>query len=70
MDHVLEASDVLWLKTKDGGEANLLHLAGADGPVVLVLPATGFPVKCDTTLVSSCRRLTLPTPGARTTSFV
>ena len=70
MYHVPEASDVLCLKTKDGGAANLLHLAGADGPVVLVLPANGFPVKCYTTLVSSCRTLTLPTPCVRTASFV
>ena len=58
------------LKTNDGVGVNLLRLAGADGPVVLVIPANGFPVKCYTTLVSSCRTVTLPTPGARTASFV
>lgn len=55
MDRALEASDVLCLETKDGGKASLLHLAGVEGPVVLVLPANGFHVKCYTTLVRHCQ---------------
>ena len=51
MDRALEASDVLCLETKDGGKASLLHLAGVEGPIVLVLPANGFHVKCYSTLV-------------------
>ena len=56
MRDALGPSGVLRVKTEDGGEVTLLHLAGRDGAVVLVLPANGFHVKCDTTLVSVCGR--------------
>ena len=52
MEQTLAESSLLAIDTSDGARVNVQHLAGRTGPVILVLPANGFPIKCYTPIVS------------------